>query len=422
VFTSFLIATCVATPIAGRLGDLLGKKRLLVGTLIALTIGTMLSALATTLPVMLAGRTIQGLGGAVFPLAFGVIRDELPRERVAFGIASMTAVLGLGGVIGIVLAGPILDHLSFHWLFWLPFIAIALSLVATIFVVPESQVRAEGSLSWSSALLFSAWLVCLLFAVSKAPEWSWASARVIGLMAAAVAIAALWVLAEQRAKHPFVDVGVLVRGGTWSANLAAFLLGAGMYSGFVLLPQYVQEPVSTGYGFGHSVTKSGLFLLPWSAAMLLSSTLSARLSTNGGPRRPLAIGAAVGAGGFAFLLTENASEWELLVASGLIGTGVGLAFSALANLVIETVPRTETSVASGINIIARTLGGAIGTQVGVSIVATTIGSSGSATRAGYVSAFAISLAALVLATLVAVRAPSQAGLRGDEAGELAPGG
>ena len=405
VFTAFLLAACVATPLASRLGDLHGKKRLLVAVLLALATGTLIAALASSLPVLVLGRVIQGVGGAVFPLAFGIIRDELPRAQVAGGIASMTAVLGMGGVIGIILAGPILDKLSYHWLFWMPLPVIAFSLVATVVVVPESRVRAVGSLSWPGALLFSGSLVCLLIAVSKAPDWGWGSRGVIGLMLAAVTLALAWLRTERRARHPFVDLRVLAREGAWTTNLVAVLLGWGMYSGFVLIPQFVQEPESTGYGFGVSVTQAGLFLLPWTAAMLVASPLGARMAGERGSEWLLAVGSAVGVGGFVFLLAAHGSEWEVLVASAVIGTGVGLAFASLANLVVETVPQTETSVASGVNIIARTLGGVVGTQVAVSVVATTITASGFPTLDGYIWVFAISAVALALATITSLRAP-----------------
>lgn len=425
LFTAFLLATCIATPLAGRYGDLLGKKRMLVVMLVGLAGGTLLCAVATTLSVMIVGRVLQGLGGAVFPLAFGVIRDEFPRNRIPFGIASMTAVLGMGGVLGIVLAGPILDKLSYHWLFWIPLIVILASLAATVLVIPESAVRAPGRMSWPSALFFSGWLVCLLFAVSKAPEWGWTSKQVFGLVAVAALLGIAWLYAERRAVHPFVDLKVLAHQGIWTSNLSAFLLGCGMYSGFVLIPQFAQAPPSSGYGFGLSVTTSGLILLPWSAAMLVSGALSSRISAARGPRRPLAIGAAIGASGFVFLLAENNTEWELLIATALIGTGVGLAFSSVANLVVESVPSTQTSVASGVNIIARTLGGVIGTQVAFSVVASTVNGSGPPSRTGYLWVFGLSAGALALALLTTVLAPRTrvpSASRPDEASEFAPGG
>jgi len=406
VFTAFLLAACVATPLASRLGDLLGKKRLLVAVLLALAAGTLLSALATSLAVMIVGRVVQGFGGAVFPLAFGIMRDELPPRRVAGGIAAMTAILGMGGVVGIVLAGPILDHLSYHWLFWIPLFVIAGAVVATLAVVPESQIRAGGGLSWVAALLFSGSLVCFLVAVSKAPEWGWGSPKVAGLVAGAAVLALAWFRTERRTRHPFIDLRVVVHRRTWPANVAAILLGWGLYSGFVLVPQFVQEPTSTGYGFGVSPTRAGLFLLPWAAAMLFASPLSSRLSAIRGTKWALAVGSTVGAGGFAFLFVAHGHEWEVLVASAAIGTGVGLAFTAVANLVVETVPQTETSVASGVNIIARTIGGVVGTQVAVSVVATTVTPSGSPTLEGYRWIFGISAAVLALAALTALRAPA----------------
>ncbi|HEY4347774.1 MAG TPA: MFS transporter, partial [Gaiellaceae bacterium] len=115
VFTSYLLAASIVTPIAGRLGDMFGKKRVLVVTLVGLAVGSLLAAVVHTLALMIVARTIQGLGGAVFPLAFGIVRDEFPRERVAGAIALISGILGIGGGLGIVLAGPILKGLNYHW-------------------------------------------------------------------------------------------------------------------------------------------------------------------------------------------------------------------------------------------------------------------------------------------------------------------
>jgi MFS family permease len=250
VFTSYLLAASVVTPIAGRLGDIYGKRRVLVLTLAGCAAGTLLAALATTLPVMLVARTIQGLGGAIFPLAFGIIRDEFPRERVAGAIALVSGLLGIGGGLGIVLAGPILQHLSQHWLFWIPLIVITAATIAALVVIPESPLRAPSQVNWLGAFLLSAWLVCLLLAVSEAPTWGWLDVRTVSLLAGAVVLLVLWVLAEHRSGQPLVDMRMMQLRGVWTTNMVALLLGFGMYSAFILIPQFVQEPVSTGYGFG----------------------------------------------------------------------------------------------------------------------------------------------------------------------------
>ena len=127
ILTSYLHAASVATPILGRLGDIHGKERVLFWVLVALAVGTLLSAVASSLPLLIAGRVIQGAAGGIFPLAFAILRDEFPRERVAGAIGMMSSLLGIGGGLGVVLAGVIVDNLSYHWLFWIPLVAIVLS-------------------------------------------------------------------------------------------------------------------------------------------------------------------------------------------------------------------------------------------------------------------------------------------------------
>jgi MFS family permease len=407
IFTVFLLTSCVATPIVGRLGDLYGRKRMLIAMLGSVIVGSLMCALATGLPLMLAGRATQGLGGAIFPLAFGVIRDVLPREQVSTGIALVTGALGLGGVLGIVLAGPILDHLNYHWLFWIPLGVMVIALAAAAVAVPESTERAPGELRWRAGALFSASLTTLLLAVSKAPAWGWLSARTLLLVVASVSLAIAWLADERRTAHPFIDTELVFRGALRWANLAAFLSGWAMFSGFVLLPQFLQEPVSTGSGFGLSVTESGLYLLPWTFFLLVASVVAGPISVRSGAKWPLSAGAAIGCAGFALLLTERSETWELAVASGVTGFGVGLAFSSLPNLIVESVPLIDTGVATGANLIMRNIGGLIGTQVAISLVAATAAPGGSASEDGYLVAFAIATVFLAATVQAALAAPGR---------------
>ena len=147
----YLLSASVATPIIGRLGDVHGKEKSLLVVLAILALGTLISALATSIGIMIVGRIIQGAGGGIFPLAFGIIRDEFPAERVAGSIGLMSAILGVGGGLGIVLAGPIVDSLSYHWLFWLPLATVTLSAILTYFFVPESPIKAPGRVNWGAA-------------------------------------------------------------------------------------------------------------------------------------------------------------------------------------------------------------------------------------------------------------------------------
>jgi EmrB/QacA subfamily drug resistance transporter len=404
VLTAYLLSASVLTPIIGRLGDMFGKEHTLVASLVVLGIGTLVAALASSITVLIVGRVIQGAGGAVFPLAFGIIRDEFPRDRVARGIAFLSALMGIGGGAGIVLAGPIVDALSYHWLFWFPLIAVVFVVIATILFVPESPIKTPGRINWLGAALLAAWLVAVLIAVSEGSAWGWGSARVLGLLALAAILGVLWVRNESAAAEPLVDMRMMRIRGVWTVNAAAFLVGAGMYSSFVLIPEFVSEPTSSGYGFGASVTQAGLFLAPSTLGMLLMGPVSGRLSEKVGSRVPLILGGLATTASFLLLALAHDHHWEIYVASALLGAGIGLAFASLANLIVEAVPPQQTGVATGMNTVMRTLGGSVGGQIGASVLAGTV-VAGVPTEGGFTGAFALAAGACALASLAALAVP-----------------
>jgi EmrB/QacA subfamily drug resistance transporter len=406
VFTSYLLAASVVTPIAGRLGDMFGKKRVLVIALCGLAAGSLLAALVTSLPLMIVARTIQGLGGAIFPLAFGILRDEFPRERVAGAIALVSGILGIGGGLGIVLAGPILQHLSYHWLFWIPLAVTSVAAAAAVVFIPESPIREPGDVHWLGGALLSAWLVALLVAVSEGSTWHWGSAKTIGLFVLSGLFAAAWVKAESRARHPLVDMKMMRLAGVWTTNAAALLLGFGMYSAFILIPQFVQTPTSTGYGFGASVSQAGLFLVPTTIALMITSPIGGRLSNVVGSKVPLVLGSILTT--FAFVVLAIAgSRWEIYLAATLVGAGVGFAFASMANLIVEAVPPGQTGVATGMNTIVRTIGGAIGAEIAASVLGAHLLTSGEPTKHGYTITFTVCAAVLLAGVLASLAVPGR---------------
>ncbi len=407
IFTAYLLAASVATPIAGRVGDIFGKKRTLVVVLAGLGGGTLLAALATTLPVMIGARVIQGLGGAIFPLAFAIVRDEFPRPRVAGGIALISGLLGVGAGLGIILAGPILAHLDYHWLFWIPLVLIAVTTLATVLVIPESPVRAPGNVNWTGAVLLSLWLIFLLLAISEAPTWGWLSARTLALLAAAALVALAWIRAETRSSSPLVDLKMMQLRGVWTTNLAGFLLGFGMYSSFVLIPQFVETPASNGYGFGSSVTQAGLFLIPSTLAMMVASPLGGRLSGRFGSKVPLVLGSTITLAAFVVLALAHSAHWQVYLAALLLGVGVGFAFASMANLIVEAVPPDQTGIATGMNTVMRTIGGALGGQVAASILAASLLSDGLPSEHGYTVSFAIMALALAAGVVASLAVPGR---------------
>jgi MFS family permease len=374
--------------------------------LAALALGCLLAALATDLTVMIVARVVQGLGGGVLPLAFGIIRDEFPREKVAGAVGAISALIAVGAGVGLVVAGPIVNALSYHWLFWLPLVVLVVAALAAQVLVPESPVRTAGSINWAAALLLSAWLVALLLAVSQAPSWGWGSAAVLGLLAAAVVLAVLWVVVESRAAQPLIDMRMMRVRAVWATNLVALLFGVAMYAAFAFLPQFLQTPPSAGYGFGSTVTASGLLLLPQTVASFLLGLVSGRLAQRIGSKLVLLIGTLLAAAGYLAFALVHGSQTEVLIGSTVMGAGFGLAFAAMSNLIVAAVPPSQTGVASGMNANIRTIGGAVGAAVMASVVTAGAGPTGLPAESGYTNGFLVLTGALGLAALAALLIPA----------------
>jgi EmrB/QacA subfamily drug resistance transporter len=406
VLTVYLLTASIATPIVGRLGDIYGKERMLSFTLVAFAAGLLVSALSHSIELLVLGRAIQGLGGAVFPLAFGIIRDEFPREKVSTAIGLISATFGIGGGAGLVLSGLIVDHLAYEWIFWLAFVVVVASLVATKLWVPESPVRAPSRVDWAGAAMLSVGLVLVLAAVSEGNSWGWGSPQTVGLIALGLAVLAIWARFEARVDQPLVDMRMMRRRGVWTTNLTAFLVGFGMFGSFILTPQFVQTPETAGYGFGFTVTQAGLVMVPSTLVMLVAGPISGWMTNKVGSRVPVLIGTATAALSFALLALFHDEVWQIVVSVSVLGVGIGLAFAAMANLIVEAVEPTETGVATGMNTIMRTIGGSLGGQLAASIVAGHVAAGAAFPgELGFTLAFAMSAVGLLLAFGAALAIP-----------------
>jgi EmrB/QacA subfamily drug resistance transporter len=406
VLTAYLLSASIFTPILGRVGDMVGKERVFVLTLVALAAGSVMAALAPSIGVMIVARVIQGIGGGMLPVAFGIIRDEFPKEKVAGAVGSLASLSAVGAGLGIAAAGPIVDTLGWRWLFWLPMIATSAAAIAALIFIPESPIRSPGRISWLPAVLLSAWLVAALVALSEGPAWGWGSARVIGLLAVGAVTCVAWIYSELRATTPLIDMAMMRQPGVWTNNLVALLLGLGMYATFAFLPQFLQTPSSAGYGFGVSITQSGLMLLPSSATMFITGQFAGRLSAWLGGKALVIGGCLIGGVSMGILAFAHQHVWEILVSSALMGVGFGLAFSAMSALIVAAVPPSQTGVASGMNANIRTIGGSIGSAAMASIVTSQLMASGLPRESGYTTGFAVMTAGLLLAATAGLLIPA----------------
>jgi len=411
VLTGYLLSASVATSIIGRLGDMYGKERLLLYTLIALALGTLLAAVSDSLGVLIVARVIQGSAGGIFPLAFAIARDEFPADRVAGSIGLMSSILGVGAGVGLISGAIIVQNLSWQWLFWIPLVVIVIAAVCTWRFIPESPVRVPGRVNWLAAALMSIGISLVLIAVSETTTWGWGSPKTLALIAVGLLFVAAWIMVELRSREPLIDMAMMRIRGVWTANLAAFLLGAGMYSAFIVFPDFAQLPKSTGFGFGASIIVSGLYLLPSCLLMGVLGSQAGRVARRYGSKPSLVVGAGITAVAFGWLWVAHAHPYDMLISSALLGIGIGLAFAALGNLIVQAVPPEQTGVAGGMNTVMRTLGGALGAQLAATFIANNTGADGLPSVTGFSESFLLSTVFLIVCVGASLLVPAPRPLR-----------
>src|ERR687884_2351596 len=398
VLTVFLLVASVSTPLLGKFGDQYGKERLLLISLSLFLAGCVGCAAAWNIASLIGFRALAGLGAAVCPLSFAIIRDEFPPEKVGVGIGLVSAVFGVGGGFGIVLSGLIVDHLSWRWLFITGAAAIAAALVLVHRFVPESPVKTPSRVDAAGAVFLSCGLVALLLALTEGETWGWLSGRILALFAAALALLVVWGWFEARVPEPLVDMRMLARRPVLLTNLTALIAGFAMFGTFVLIPNFVEMPSGVParfeglvhYGFHASATKAGLYLLPSSVTLLFAGPVAGLIGRRVGMKWPLAAGMLLVAACAASFALWHAHPWQILAPMPFLGVGVGFAFAAMATLIAEAVRPTETGVATGMNTVMRTVGGVVGGQMGAALLsAYTISETGVPSATGFELTFGI---------------------------------
>jgi MFS family permease len=369
VFTASLLAGAVATPLLSRFGDMYGKKTMILTTMGLLLAGSVVCAVSGSLGVLIVGRALQGTSSAMIPLAIGMIRDTFPREKVTTAIGVVSATMGVGGTLGMIVTGLIADHTKSHRpVFWIAAGLAAVGLVLIALSARDSGARAGGRPDLVGALFLAGWLVCLLLAISEGNSWGWTSGSTLGLFGASAGLCAAWVVIELNVRRPLVRLGLLVGRQSLSANVISLLLGFSMFAAFTLISTFVQTPPKVGYGLGGSVLDVGLYTLPSTVTMLVCSVLAGRIAAAIGAAFTLAIGSVFAGLSYLWLAVSNSHVSDVLAFGAIQGIGFGIAYAALGTLAVQHVPMDQSGIASGINSLVRTAGGSVAGAVTASLL------------------------------------------------------
>jgi EmrB/QacA subfamily drug resistance transporter len=411
VITVTLLASAVATPVAGRLGDMYGKRRMMLVSIAVLFVGSLICALSSSLAPMVVGRGLQGLATGLIPLGISVMRDELPPERLGSALGLMSSSLGIGAALGVPAAAVVAQQVSWHVLFWAAAAMSALAFPVILRVVPESPVRdGRGRFDLVGTLGLSVGVSCLLLTISKGTDWGWTSPRVLGAGLAGIAVLLLWGPWELRQRTPLVDLRVSAGRQVLMTNLTSVVVGFAMYGLGLVLPQILQLPAGTGYGLGQSMVVAGLCFAPFGVVMMLASPVTAKVSSAWGPRTTLILGAVTIAIGYGLGRILMHSIWQIVILSSIIGLGVALAYASMPALIMAAVPPSETAAANGLNTLMRSLGtSSSAAVVGVVLanMTTSFGGQELPSQAGIHTVFLVGAVAAVLAALIALFIPGR---------------
>lgn len=408
VITATLLVAGVCVPITGRLGDMIGKRRMLLACAVPLTAGSVVCALAGGIVPMVIGRGLQGIGMGMIPLGIALLRDVVPAAKLSSSIALVSASMGIGGGIGLPVAAAVAQYADWRLLFWGAAVLAAAVTVMILTLVPDVPATAKGQrFDAVGALGLAVGLVTLLLAVSKGADWGWGSATTLTLFATAAVTLTAWGWFEWRTREPLVDLRTTARPRVLLTNLASLCIGFGMYASMLVIPQLLQFPEATGYGLGQSMLAAGLWMLPGGLMMMVLSPLGGKLTNTRGPKATLISGALVLAAGYLASLLLAGSAWGLMTALVIMDSGVALAYGAMPALIMSTVPRSETAAANGFNALMRSLGTSIGAAVVGVVLAqmtTTVGGHTVTSENGFRTALIIgcvlALASAVIAGLI----------------------
>jgi MFS family permease len=403
--TAFLLAAAVAVPLFGRLGDLVGKKRMILVSLGAFALGSLVCALSSSIGLAIAGRALQGFGAAVAPLTLGLARDMVAPRDLPRTVGVVIGAANVGGGIGFLLSGVLVDAFSPDAIFWFLFAAGGVLAIGVAALAPESPVRAQASLDPLGTAMLGLGLVSLLLAVSEGATWGWASGEIIALFAGAGAALALFAVIEWRVREPIVDPELVATRPFVNTNLCTFAFGFAFFVAVFVIPQIAASPKATGYGLGLSATEVGLLLVPTSVAGLLGGWAGGRTIDVLGPRNQVSLGALVGVAGYVSLALAHDTAFALASGSASIGLAWGLILTGIYPVVLRSASTDKTSIAAAVVLVFRKTG----VSVGVTVAAVVIAGAGFAGQfrdeAGFTRPFALAGAGALVAFLLAAWLP-----------------
>lgn len=366
IITIYLVVGAVAIPVFGKLGDIYGKKKMLTITMCIYTVAVTLTGfsrdISDSIYVMFAFRAVQGIGMSMFPLAFSLIRDEFPVERIAVAQGVISAMFGVGTAVGFVVGGFVINNWGWQWTYHtvIPFVAVATLFVA--FKIRESPVRMKSKVDYVGAGLLAIGLLGFLVAVTEGNNLGWTDPVILTLFAVAAGGILAFVYEEIKAKEPLIRPALMKVRDIALTNVIGLVIGFGMFGAQSVIALLAQ------FKFGLDPLHTGLLLLPMSVTSLVVGPVAGMIVKKHGPKWPIVAGMMIPLIAFAYLYLNHATKFDLTAGATIMAAGLGFGMVGSINMIIISTPQVETAISSAMNMILRTVGGIIGPAVATVII------------------------------------------------------
>ncbi|MET0250084.1 MAG: MFS transporter [Sphingobium sp.] len=362
--TAYMLVGAGAAAVAGRLGDIFGRRRVIEILLGMGLLGAVISASTDHFGMVLFGRILQGVTGALFPLCIGLVREKLPPALVPVNVGLIVSGAGVGTALGLVLGGAIVDNFSWHGIFWMSASLCAISIVAVRLWVPRSEPAPRaGKLDWVGGVLFVPAIFGVLLYITNGKNWGWTDPLALALLVGSVLLMVIWVMQALRSTDPLINVRLFRNRNVLVANLVAALICVAGLQHSLVMSVLLQAPLWTGVGLGVSATVAGLIKLPANACAFFAAPLSGWAQSRIGGRWVMAAGGAISTMGWISAMIFHDSALHIGLALVVISCGGTILFAVGPNIIVDSVPADRTSEAVGMMTVVRQAFIGIGAQL-----------------------------------------------------------
>ncbi|MFB6489695.1 MAG: MFS transporter [Thermoproteus sp. AZ2] len=381
ILSIYTITGTVAAAVFGKLGDIYGKKRVLTVVIFIYAVAVTFTGYAPTFPLLLVARAIQGVGMAMFPLAFSLIREEFPPRMVPVAQGLLSAMFGIGIIISLPLGAWISQTYGWRVTYHTATPIALLVAFSVLLFIRESRFRAPSSVNWISTALFAAFAVSLIIALTEAPTWGWGDPKTLSLFALSFASLTSFILNEASSKEPFLPRSVMNLNVT-AANAVLSIVSLAMFMSFNSLIYIYEMPPPSGYGL--SILQTGIYAVPPAVVQMIMAPLAGRIMVRAGIKPVAFAGLAVAVlGNFLIAFNVNRGLAALIASTAVAFAGIALLNTSLISLITFSVPRERLGLATGLNTVLRNLAGSIGPAVAGTLITTYTSAVLYATPLGY---------------------------------------